>query len=123
MQLQVPTYIHSRGRRKKYTFHSRFYYVGFLFLVKRSISVENRPRSGRFGSRSVEVGQVEKNRPTPNTIISISETIFGRNSLDRLIIPCASGRQDDQDEINTESVDEGKSVNSELYFSIHLCIN
>ena len=68
MQLQVPTYIHSRGRRKKYTFHSRFYYVGFLFLVKRSISVENRPRSGRFGSRSVEVGQVEKNRPTPNTM-------------------------------------------------------
>ena len=34
---------------------------------KRSISVENRPRSGRFGPRSVEVGQVEKNRPTPNT--------------------------------------------------------
>ena len=36
-------------------------------LVKRSISVENRPRSGRFDPRSVEVGQVEKNRPTPNT--------------------------------------------------------
>ena len=39
----------------------------FLILVKRSISVENRPRSGRFCSRSVEVGQVEKNRPTLNT--------------------------------------------------------
>ena len=34
---------------------------------KKSFFDRNRPRSGRFGPRSVEVGQVEKNRPTPNT--------------------------------------------------------
>ena len=52
------------------------------------------------------------------SFFSISETIFGRNSLDRLIIPCASGRQDDQDEINTESIDAGKyyqNLNTPLY--------
>merc|ERR1711976_98138 len=35
------------------------------------------------------------------------QNIIGRNSLERLIIPCLSGRQDDQGEINTESVDAG----------------
>ena len=62
-------YLLDRGRRTNYVVHSlllchNFTYVGII-LVKRSISVENRPRSGLFDSRSVEVGQVEKNRPTP----------------------------------------------------------
>ena len=33
---------------------------------------KSRPRSGRLASRSVEVGQVEKNRPTYNTSVEIS---------------------------------------------------
>ena len=65
---------HLLGRRSSYTVFRNFTYI-FLLLVKRSISVENRPRSGRFGSRSVEVGQVEKYRPTPNTNKDLSSTI------------------------------------------------
>ena len=42
-------------------------YVYYVHLEKSRFRSKKRPRSGRFRPRSVEVGQVEKNRPTPNT--------------------------------------------------------
>ena len=57
---------------------------------------------------AVSISQKLKPKHSNVSYFTISENIIGRNSLERLIIPCLSGRQDDQDEINTESVDAGK---------------
>ena len=45
---------------------------------------KSRPRSGRLASRSVEVGQVDKNRPTPNTN-SYASKLFGSYLFDNAI--------------------------------------
>ena len=56
-------------RRENLIASLTYYYFLYRNLVQVDFQVESRPRSGRLGSRSVEVGQVEKNRPTYKTSI------------------------------------------------------